>query len=58
MLPASHGSVAVPKTSGTFAVFWVGQCQTSDPGVVVLGDLGALVPAVLSEVYHCLAEER
>lgn len=32
MLSASRGSVAVPKASGTFAVFWLRQCQTNGTG--------------------------
>lgn len=55
----------MPKASGTFAVFWLRQCQTNDPGVVALGDLGALpraevsvlVPTVLSKLYHYLVQE-
>lgn len=48
MLSAFSRSVAVQKAVGTFAVFWLSQCQPSDPGVVVLGDLGALPRAEIT----------
>lgn len=44
----------------TFAVFWLSQCQTNEPGVVALGDLGALPRtevSVLSKLDHDLLEE-
>lgn len=39
--------------------FWLSQCQTNDPGVVVLprAEVSVLVPTVLSKLYHYLVEE-